>query len=104
MPKFLESFLSFPIFAFNKFQFYQKRQGSLGNVGTRRFVFTIFQADNYGTSSGDDEGNCVYNGMGREISQYKYCWQGWEQAYKNNRNMKKGGLGLKTLIGGGLYK
>ncbi len=39
---------------------FQKRQGSLGNVGTRRFVFTNFQADNYGTSS-VDEGNCVDN-------------------------------------------
>ncbi len=39
----------------------QKRQGSLANVRARRFVFTNFQADNYGTSSGDDEGNCVYN-------------------------------------------
>ncbi len=38
-----------------------KRQGSLGNVGIMRFVFTNFQADNYGTSSGDDEGNCMYN-------------------------------------------
>ncbi len=28
---------------------YQKRQGRLGNVETRRFVFTHFQADNYGT-------------------------------------------------------
>ncbi len=24
-------------------------------------VFTNFQADNYGTTSGDDEGNCEYN-------------------------------------------
>ncbi len=38
-----------------------KRQGSLGNVGIMGFVFTNFQADNYGTSSGDDEGNCMYN-------------------------------------------
>ncbi len=37
------------------------KEGSLGNVGIRRFVFTNFQADNYGTSSGDDEGNFVYN-------------------------------------------
>ncbi len=29
--------------------------------GIMGFVFTNFQADNYGTSSGDDEGNCVYN-------------------------------------------
>ncbi len=40
-----------------------KRQGSLGNVGIMRFVFTNFQTDNYGTSSGNDEGNCVYNCM-----------------------------------------
>ncbi len=40
---------------------YQKDKGSLGNVGIMGFVFTNFQADNYGTSSGDDEGNCVYN-------------------------------------------
>ncbi len=32
-----------------------------GNVGIMGFAFTNFQADNYGTSSGDDEGNCVYN-------------------------------------------
>ncbi len=38
-----------------------KRQGSLGKVGIMGFVFTNFQADNYGTSSCDDEGNCVYN-------------------------------------------
>ncbi len=34
-------------------------------------VFTNFQADNYGTSSGDVAGNCVYNWTGGEISQYK---------------------------------
>ncbi len=38
-----------------------KRQGSLGNVGIMGFVFTNVQADNYGTSSGDGEENCVYN-------------------------------------------
>ncbi len=38
-----------------------KRQGSLCNVGIMGFVFTNFQTNNYGTSSGDDEGNCVYN-------------------------------------------
>ncbi len=38
-----------------------KRQGSLGSVGIMGFVLTNFPADNYGTSSGDDEGNCVYN-------------------------------------------
>ncbi len=38
-----------------------KRQGTLGNVGIMSFAFSNFQADNYGTSSGDDEGNCVYN-------------------------------------------
>ncbi len=62
----------------------KKRQGSLGNVGIRRFVFTIFQVDNFGISSGDDEGNGVYNRTGREINQYKYCRQSWGQAYKNN--------------------
>ncbi len=31
-----------------------KRLGNMGNVGIRRFVFTNFQVDNYGTSSGDD--------------------------------------------------
>ncbi len=40
---------------------YQKRHGSLGNVGIMRFVFINFQADNYDASSSDDEGNCVYN-------------------------------------------
>ncbi len=39
----------------------QIRKGSLSNVGIMRFVFKHFQVDNYGTSSGDDEGNCVYN-------------------------------------------
>ncbi len=34
--------------------------GSLGNLGTKVFVFKKFQADNYGTSSGDDEGNCEW--------------------------------------------
>ncbi len=29
---------------------YQKRQASIGNVGIRRFVFTNFQADNYGVA------------------------------------------------------
>ncbi len=33
-----------------------KIQGSLGNVGIMGFVLTNFQTDNYGTSSGDDEG------------------------------------------------
>ncbi len=55
---------------------YQKRQGNLGNVGIMRFVFTNLQADNYDTSSGDDEGNRIYNGTGREISEYKYCRYG----------------------------
>ncbi len=41
--------------------YYQIRQGSPGNVGIMGFVFTNFQADNYGTSSGDDEEKCVYN-------------------------------------------
>ncbi len=36
-----------------------KRQGSLGNVGIIGFASTNFQTDNYGTSSGDDERNCV---------------------------------------------
>ncbi len=27
----------------------------------KRQGFTIIQVDNYGTSSGDDEGNCEYN-------------------------------------------
>ncbi len=40
---------------------YQKRQGSRGNGGIMRFVFTNFQADNYGTFSGDSEGTGVYN-------------------------------------------
>ncbi len=54
------------------------------------FVFTNFQAYNYGTSSGDDKGNCVYNLTGGDISQYKYCRYGWGQAYENNRSIKKG--------------
>ncbi len=33
-----------------------KRQANFGNVGTEVFAFTHFQADNYDTSSGDDEG------------------------------------------------
>ncbi len=37
-----------------------KRQGSLGNVGTKVSVFTNFQVDNYGPLSGDDEGNCEW--------------------------------------------
>ncbi len=39
----------------------KKGQGNLGNAGIMRFVFTNFQADNYGTLSGDDEGNRVDN-------------------------------------------
>ncbi len=35
---------------------FQAKQGSLGNVGARRFVVTYFQADNCGASSGDEEG------------------------------------------------
>ncbi len=53
------------------------------------FVFTNFQADNYGTSSGDDEGNCVYNRTGEEIRQYKYCRLCWGKAYENNKDIKK---------------
>ncbi len=45
-----------------------KSQGSLGNVGSRVFVFTDVQAHNYSTSSGDDEGNCVYNWKGINAS------------------------------------
>ncbi len=63
---------------------YQKDKGSPGNVGIMGFVFTNFQADNYGTSSGDDEGNCVYNWTGGQIRQYKYCRLCWGQAYENN--------------------
>ncbi len=37
-----------------------KRQGSLGNVGIKVFAFKNFQVDYYGTSSGDDEGNCEW--------------------------------------------
>ncbi len=44
-----------------RYRLLPKRQGSLGNVGIMGFVFTNFPTDNYGTSSGDDEGNCVYN-------------------------------------------
>ncbi len=59
---------------------YTKRQGCLGNVGIMGFVFTSFQGDNYGTSSGNDEGNCMYNWTGGEVSQYKYCRYGWGQS------------------------
>ncbi len=52
--------------------FTKKRHGSLGNVDITRFVFTNFEGNNYGISSGDDEGNCVYNWTGRERSQHKY--------------------------------
>ncbi len=38
---------------------YQKLQGSLEKAGKNVLVFTNFQADNYGMSSGDDEKNCV---------------------------------------------
>ncbi len=31
-----------------------------GQRRERVIVFTHFQADNYGTSSGDDEGTCVF--------------------------------------------
>ncbi len=39
----------------------QKRQGSLGNVLANVFVFKNFWANNYGTSSGDNEENCAYH-------------------------------------------
>ncbi len=42
-------------------------------VGTRVCVFINFQADNYGTSSGDDERNCLYNWKGGEAGLCKYC-------------------------------
>ncbi len=38
-----------------RFKDTKKTKESLGNVGIIGFVFTNFQADNYGTSSGDDE-------------------------------------------------
>ncbi len=60
------------------------------------FEFTNFKADNYGTSSGDAEGDCVYNLTGGEISQYKYCRYGWGQAYENNRNIKRGEVESKV--------
>ncbi len=60
------------------------------------YIFTNIQADNYGTSSGDDEGNDVYNLTGIEISQYKYCRYGWGQAYENNRNIKRGDVESKV--------
>ncbi len=75
----------------------RKRQGSLGNVGTRRFVFTNVQA---GTSAGDNERSCVLDGTGREISQHKCYKQGLGQAYQNNRNMKNGRrLESKKIVG-----
>ncbi len=40
---------------------YKKRQESLGNFGTRLLALTHLQDNDYDTSSGDDEGNCVYN-------------------------------------------
>ncbi len=63
-----------------------------GSVGTRRFILTNIQADNYGSSSGDDDGHCVYNGTGREISQYKYFRRGRVQAYETTKYMKRGGV------------
>ncbi len=39
---------------------FQKRQGCLGNVLANVFVFKNFRANNYGTSSGDNEENCAY--------------------------------------------
>ncbi len=65
------------------------------------FVFTNFQADNYGTSSGDDEGNCVDNWTGEEIRQYKNCRLGWGQAYKNNKDIKKAYENNKEINKGG---
>ncbi len=40
---------------------YQRRQRSLGNVGTRVLVFTNVHADKNGSSLGDDERSCLYN-------------------------------------------
>ncbi len=42
-------------------RYFPKRQGILGNFGIMRFVFTNFQADNYGSSSGDDDEKRMYN-------------------------------------------
>ncbi len=50
-----------------RLNYHTKKQRSLGNVGIRRFVFTNVQAGNYDTSSGDDEGNCVFNETGIKI-------------------------------------
>ncbi len=36
--------------------------------GQGNMFFTHFEAENCGTSSGDDEGNCVYKCAGKEIS------------------------------------
>ncbi len=40
--------------------FSSKRQENMVTDGTTTFVFTNFQADNFGTSSGKDEENVVY--------------------------------------------
>ncbi len=39
-----------------------------GHIGIRAFVLTFFLADNYNTSSGDDEGKCIYNSTCGETS------------------------------------
>ncbi len=51
----------------------QKDKELQATLGKYIFVFQNFPVDHYGTSSGDDEGNYVYNLTCREISWYTYC-------------------------------
>ncbi len=52
------------------------------------FVFTNFQADNYGTSSGDDEGNCVYNACMLNVFAKKVkLVVGWGEGRTNVRHI-----------------
>ncbi len=52
------------------------------------FLFINFQADNYGTSSGDYKGNCVYNwtGGGERAWWTEYAGPPWSHITKNYKS------------------
>ncbi len=66
------------------------------------FVFTNFQSDNYGTSSGDDEENCT-------IEEVEMLILNAEVMFMKTVETERGGgtclkVGVTTLISNGQYR
>ncbi len=66
----------------------QKRPGSLCNAGTSGFVFINFQATNYGTSSGEDEGKTIKTWKKRMNCRWKSFGGGRMHVFEKKMRMK----------------